>query len=180
MGATVVGETILFLGGWITTGTSVGTGPTDVVDVFGPKALVSTATLPTSAFWAGAVTIDGTGYVVGNEKLIEFDETGKVTKTSALPKELVGKSSLTAGGGVPGAHVEGNGVAVGSVGCFYSYKPNAVYCYNTKDATWTSMPCTVMHKGGIIAAVGNTIAVAGGFDEVTSRPTGVIDVFQIN
>jgi hypothetical protein len=84
------------------------------------------------------------------------------------------------GGGVPGAHVEANGVVVGGkLGCFYSYSPSAVYCYDPKQAKWSSMPCSVQHKGGAIAVSGSTVAVAGGFDEKTSRPTAVIDIFDV-
>ena len=52
------------------------------------------------------------------------------------------------GGGVPGAHVEGNGVAVGSVGCFYSYKPKYVksisnFCATFQSPIITSYSCNI-------------------------------------
>ena len=98
----------------------------------------------------------------------------------ALPRELVGRPSMDGGGGVPAAHVEANGVAVGVHACFYSVSPNAVYCYDTVNAKWNSMKCSVSHKGGsILGNGGGTIMVAGGFDAGTSKPTAVIDIFTV-
>jgi hypothetical protein len=121
--------------------------------------------------------------VVGNAKLIAL-KGSKIEATTSLPSELVGRSSMTDGGGVPSAHVESNGVVVKDgtteVGCFYSAKPSAVYCYHPVKKTWTHMPCSVMHKGGVIVAAGNQIAVAGGFNEATSQPTAVVDFFDVS
>jgi hypothetical protein len=68
---------------------------------------------------------------------------------------------------------------VGNSACFYSYDPNALYCYNSLSGKWSSTPCSVKHQGGVIAAVGSTIMVAGGYDDSTNKPTAVIDIFDV-
>jgi hypothetical protein len=84
------------------------------------------------------------------------------------------------GGGIPSAHMQGNGVAVGTLACYYSATPSALYCFNTATDAWSSMPCTVEHKGGAMAVVGSTVMVAGGFNTSTSQPTAVVDIFDLS
>ena len=59
-------------------------------------------------------------------------------------------------------------------GCFYSYKPSALYCYDPVAASWSSAPASTMHKGGAIVAAGGTVLVAGGYmyDEDGSNAHG--------
>ena len=93
------------------------------------------------------------------------------------------RGSIDGGGGIPSAHVPGNGVAVGGrFACYYSIAPNALYCYDTATLLWHHAPATVLHKGGAMAVVGNTVMVAGGYtgDLLLSKPTAVVDIFDVS
>jgi hypothetical protein len=174
---------IMFAGGWATGGTEP--GASDAVDVFstaggGGAGLVGTARLKTPSYWPGAVSINGSAYVVSNENL-HVIRGAEVVETVPLPVELRGESSMDGGGGIPAAHLPGNGVAVGGLACYYSITPNALYCYDTVNLLWRHGPATAVHKGGAMAVVGSTIMIAGGYSgtETTSEPTAVVDIFHI-
>jgi hypothetical protein len=183
IGATVNGDALIFAGG-VAAGEGVpNPGLSKEIDIFS-KFGRKTLDLPTGAYWPGAVTVNGVTYVVSNEKIVALEgvdtASPKLGKTAALPSEIAGPPSLYDGGSIPGAHVAANGVAIGHLACFYSYKPSAMYCYNTETGAWTHKDATAMHRGGAIAVVGTTIAVAGGFDTRTNKTTSVIDIFQVS
>jgi hypothetical protein len=180
MGASAVNGSVVFAGGY-----SDSKADCDTVDTYFTPSTASvpvTAKIPSAAYWAGTVPFNNKVLIVDHTSISALVD-GKITKSLPLPSELVRTPqpppSKNTGGGIPGAHVPSNGVVVGSSACFYSYDPNALYCYNTQSGKWSSMPCSAKHQGGVIAAVGNTIAVAGGYDSAGNKPTAVIDFFDI-
>lgn len=187
MGATTVAGSALFAGGWAwINGVPQSSA---VLDVFAPGgSSPTTLTLPDAAFWMGAVALGDAALIVGDSNLTVW--RGGALSSSPLPSELVGKAkpapSPDTGGGVPGAHVMGNGVVVstaaGGVGCFYSWRPSALYCYSPATDSWNSAPASAMHKGGAIVAAEGTVLVGGGYDDTSpsQAPTDVVDIFQVS
>jgi hypothetical protein len=170
----------VLVGGWAWNGGDAAASA--VLDVFAPgSSAPTTATLPGAAYWMGTVVLGDTALLVGDAQLSVW--RGGAFTSSALPSELVGRGKD--GGGIPGAHVERNGVVVSTaagttVGCFYSFKPSALYCYDPATASWSSAPASTMHKGGAIVAAGGTILVAGGYDmDGSNAPTAVVDIFSV-
>ena len=180
---------IIFAGGWATGGTKP--VASDVVDVFsttgshggGGATPLGTTKLKTPSYWPGAVSVNGSAYVVSNQNL-HVIRGADVVATLPLPVELQGQpSSLDGGGGIPSAHVPGNGVAVGGrFACYYSIAPNALYCYDTATLLWHHAPATERHQGGAMAVVGKTVMIAGGYtgDFLLSKPTAVVDIFDVS
>jgi hypothetical protein len=184
MGTTENGGTLIFVGGVAAGGGVPNPGLSVQIDIFN-KFGRSTLDLPTGAYWPGAVTVNGTSYVVSNEKLVVLEAVDsaspKLGKIVPLPSEIAAPADMYDGGGIPGAHVEANGVAIGHLACFYSYKPSAMYCYNTQTGAWTHSAASVMHRGGVIAVSGGTtVAVAGGFDIDKNTTTSVVDIFSVS
>lgn len=160
-------------------------GAVDTVNVF-TKDSAFTVHLQSKVYWPGVATgPNGDAYIVDNTHLNRFD--GKQITATPLPAAMAGSgsSSFDAGGPVPGAHVPKNGAVAGNNVCFYGWVPNgkmsSVFCYDTVAEKWgPEMPCSVVHRGGSIIALGNSVFVAGGFDATQgNKPTDVVDVFNL-
>jgi hypothetical protein len=162
----------------------------NTVDLFpdpSSGAASTSFTLATDAFDVGAAVVGDTAYIVGNGALYTYSGSTAGT-TTTLPQALVGASSMDGGGLIPGSHMQQNGVTVGPWVCYYggsidtSALPPALYCLHTVRMRWARLPCSVPHRGGAIALVGNsTVVIAGGFDPAaTNAPaTDVVDVFVL-
>jgi hypothetical protein len=120
-----------------------------------------------------------------------FNRSGLVG-SRALPPAMAGRGGdAVAGGVIPAAHVQQNGVAVGGqLACFVggtdpaqgsgALSEASLYCLHTVSGRWSKLNCSTPHKGGGVARAGmGTILVGGGFDPGSPdcAPTDVVDVF---
>jgi len=87
-------------------------------------------------------------------------------------------------GPIPSSHVPQNGVSVGDgLACFYGLSTSgwsALHCFDTSQNEWLEpFNCSAAHKAGGIAALGNTVYIAGGYDPSNNNSiTDVVDVFS--
>ena len=121
--AAAVGGSLIVAGGWAKKqGKYQGD---NTVDIFsqpehGGDGNVQYA-LKNGAYAVGAVTINKTAYIVGNEQVYRFGELREAAPAVPLPPAMVGvyDGGADSGGLVPAAHVQQNGVAVGKWACFW-------------------------------------------------------------
>ena len=203
MGALATENTLTFVGGW---NELLEEPNSKIIDTFDLRTGALTTTfLPSPAYWPGAASVGPSEVVIDNQFLSLRTQGRPLWQTMALPSFLAGPSELPfksyeSGGAVPADHVPENGISVlGCLACFYGAPqpqdsrdsrrrppneevPNAaaVFCFNTQSHTWVPpLNCSARHKAGGIAAIGDTIFVAGGYDPLdpSNAPTDVVDVF---
>ena len=171
-------------GGWTDQGQ-------DVIDLYGNAKDGQPHTgfkMVSDALDVGAVAINGTAFLIGNDIVYTFLGT-EPGPAYALPPSMCGTFSTSGGGLIPGSHSPQNGVTVGPWACFYGGSINAsalspaLYCLHTTRMRWARLPCTVPHRSGVVERVGDSIVlVGGGFDPLAqdAAPTNVVDVFYLS